>query len=54
MRCTLLTRKDIAFAVVIMHGHGPSNKMRTQLVKKGKVILAVNIATKGVIRTVHY
>ena len=30
MRCTLLTRWSMAFAVDIMHGRGLSNKMHIQ------------------------
>ena len=38
MRCILLTRQSMALAVDIMHGCGPSNKMRIQLQpKKTKV-----------------
>ena len=39
-RCTLLTRRSAVFAVDVMHGRGPSSKMRPQLQpKKTKVRL---------------
>ena len=43
----------MALAVDIMHGYGTSNEIRIQL-QPGKVVLAVNMAAKGVIHTVHY
>ena len=40
MCCILLEKQNIVLAVDIMHGHGPSNKMHTQLQpKKTKVRL---------------
>ena len=42
MHSLLLIRRRIVLTVYIMHGHGPSNKMRPQLqAKKTKVRLAV-------------
>ena len=43
----------MALAVDIMNGYSTSNEMRIQL-QPGKVVLAVNVAAKGFIHTVHY
>ena len=45
----------MVFAINMMHGRGPSNKMHPQLQpKKGKAELVDNIVAKGIIRVVHY
>ena len=49
-----LARWSIALAVNIMHKHGLSNEMCTQLQLKKTNVLAVNIAANGIIRTVQY
>ena len=42
MCCTLLTRWNLVLAVDMIHGGGPSNKMRPQLrLKKTKVRLVL-------------
>ena len=46
----------MALAIDKIHGRGCSNKMCPQLTAKedyGKAILAINIAAKGILCTVH-
>ena len=38
----------MALTIDIMHGRGPSNKMRTQLQAKNKAVLAIDMAAKGI------
>ena len=55
MRCTLIIRWNMVLAI---NGRGPSNEIYLKLqAKKTKIrlyILAINIAAKGIIRTVHH
>ena len=49
----IIARQSMALATDVIHGRGPSKEMCTQLQPK-KTILAVSMAAKGIIRTVHY
>ena len=44
----------MALAVNKMHGHGPTASPVTAKEDQGNAVLAVNIAAKGVLCTVHY
>ena len=52
MRHVLLARKSMCLAVDVIHGHGQSNGIHTQLQPK-RAALAVSRAAIGIIRTVH-
>ena len=56
MRHLLLARQSMALAVDVMHGHGRITKCISSYSQKDKVkaVLAVSMAAKGIIRTVHY
>ena len=57
MRHLLLARQSMALAIDVMHGRGPSNENAYPFTAKkdeGKAVLAVSMAAKGIIRTVHY
>ena len=54
MHHLLLASRSMALAVDVMHGRGQSNKCAPSYSPQCKIVLAVSMAAKGIMHTVHY